>query len=156
MLEPNTRSGEPTDWLYRPDPKMVDEIRRMRAFSSAHAAGPLEYRLNPEVFYLKFVRRNGSLSNGSIVTPIDHYERLLSDQSCKGPRGAFRISYNTLGGRYIRQGAFLDLIQSGYIGAYADTTAALNILVEAVLSGDRAVVAAVQSSRYEPDEAIAK
>lgn len=152
MLEPNTRSGEPTDWLYRPDSNMADEIRRMRAFSSAHAAGPLEYRLNPEVFYLKFVRRNGSLSNGSIVTPIDHYERLLSDQSCKGPRGALRISYNTLNGRYMRQNAFLDLIHSGYIGAYADTTAALSTLVEATLQGDRAVVAAVQSANQTVNE----
>lgn len=109
MLEPNSHLGEPTDWLYRPDPKMADEVRRMRAFASTHAAGPLECRLNPEMFYLKFVRRNGSLANGSIITPIDHYERLLQDPSCKGPRGAFRISYNTLGGRYIRQGAFLTL-----------------------------------------------
>ena len=50
MLEPNGRVGEPTDWLYRPDTKMADEVRRMRAFASTHAAGPLEYRLNPEVF----------------------------------------------------------------------------------------------------------
>lgn len=155
MLEPNGRLGEPTDWLYRPDPKMADEVRRMRAFAGTHVGSPLEYRLNPEVFYLKFVRRNGSLANGSIITPVDHYERLLQDPSCKGSRGAIRISYNTLGGRYIRQGTFLDLIQSGYIGAYADTTAALVTLVEAVLCGDRAVVAAVQSSRHEPDEAIA-
>lgn len=155
MLEPNRRLGEPTDWLYRPDTKMADEVRRMRAFASTHAAGPLEYRLNPEVFYLKFVRRNGSLTNGSIITPVDHYERLLQDPFCKGSRGAVRISYNTLRGRYMRQGAFLDLIQSGYIGAYADTTAALSILVEAVLNGNRAVVAAVQSSRHAPDEALA-
>lgn len=113
MLEPNGRVGEPTDWLYRPDTKMADEVRRMRAFASTHAAGPLEYRLNPEVFYLKFVRRNGSLTNGSTITPVDHYERLLQDPFCKGSRGAVRISYNTLRGRYMRQGAFLDLIQSG-------------------------------------------
>ena len=146
MLEPHGHVGEPAEWLYRPDAKMADEVRRMRAFASSHAAGPLEYRLNPEAFYLKFVKRNGSLTNGSIITPVDHYERLLQDPGCRGPRGAYRINYQALGGRYIRQGAFLDLIQSGYIGAYAETTAMLSTLVEAVLKGNRAVVAAVQSS----------
>lgn len=152
MLEPNSRLGEPTDWIYRPDPNMADEVMRMRAFTVRHAPGPLEYRLNPEVFYLKFVRRNGRLTNGSIITPVDHYERMLQDPSCMGSRGALRISYKSLGGRYIRQDAFLNLIQSGYIGAYADTTTALTTLVKAVLNGDRAVIAAVQSSRYEPNE----
>ena len=146
MLEPHGHVGESTEWLYRPDAKMADEVRRMRAFASSHAAGPFEYRLNPKAFYLKFVKRNGSLTNGSIITPVDHYERLLQDPVCRGPRGAYRINYQTLGGRYIRQGAFLELIQSGYIGAYADTTAMLSTLVESVLNGNRAVVAAVQSS----------
>jgi hypothetical protein len=52
----------------------------------------------------------------------------------------------------MRQNAFLDLIHSGYIGAYADTTAALSTLVEATLQGDRAVVAAVQSANQTVNE----
>jgi len=47
------------------------------------------------VFYLKFVRRNGSLANGSIITLIDHYERLLQDPSCKGPHGAMNACCRT-------------------------------------------------------------
>lgn len=146
MLEPNRRNGEATDWLYRPESNMTKEIARMKRFSKQHAPGPLEYRLNPQVFYLKFVKRDGALSGGGIVTPIDHYERLLTDPACKGPRNAVRISYEALGGRYMRQGAFLDLIQSGYIGAHAATTDYLSTLVQAVLDGNRAVIAAVQSS----------
>jgi len=146
MLEPNRRNGEATDWLYRPESNMAKEIARMKRFSKQHAPGPLEYRLNPQVFYLKFVKRDGALSGGGIVTPIDHYERLLTDPACKGPRNAVRISYESLGGRYMRQGAFLDLIQSGYIGAHAATTDYLSTLVQAVLDGNRAVIAAVQSS----------
>lgn len=146
MLESNRRNGEATDWLYRPESNMAKEIARMKRFSKQHAPGPLEYRLNPQVFYLKFVKRDGALSSGGIVTPIDHYERLLTDPACKGPRNAVRISYESLGGRYMRQGAFLDLIQSGYIGAHAATTDYLSTLVQAVLDGNREVIAAVQSS----------
>jgi hypothetical protein len=145
MLEPNRLAGEPTDWLYRPDSKMADEVERMRRFSRTHTPGPFEYRLNHEVFYLKFVKRNGALVDGAVITPLDHYERLVKDPQCKGPRRAVRISYHTLGGRYMRETAFLDLIQSGYIGAYATTTSFLSQLVEAVLDRGRAVVAAVQS-----------
>lgn len=146
MLEPNRRKGRPTDWLYRPEESMQKEIERMKAFGAQHAPGPLEYRLNPQVFYMKFVKRDGALSSGGIVTPIDHYEKLLRDPASKGARGAVRVSYESLGGRYLRQSAFVDLIQSGYIGANAETTDYLDTLVQAVLDGNRAVVMAVQSS----------
>jgi hypothetical protein len=150
MLEQNGRKDDLIDWVYRPDKRMRDELCRMRTFSDQHLPGEFDYRLNSGVFYLKFVKRNGSLTDGSIITPVDHYDRLLKNPACKGPRGAVRISYSALNGSYIRQATFLDLIQSGYIGAYADTTEAFSALINAVLDGNRAVVAAVQSSRFEP------
>ena len=77
--------------------------------------------------------------------PIDHFEVLRGDPGCKGPKGAFRISYDTLDGRFLRQEAFLDLLHSGYIGAYSKTTADLKVVIDAVLKDGRSVVAAVQS-----------
>ena len=145
MLESMQRNGNDSDWIYRPDKNLKSEIKRMRKFRKNHPPGPHEYRLNPEVFYLKFVKRNGALRNAAITIPIDHFDRLRGDPTCQGPRGGFRISFDSLAGRYLRQGAFLDLIRSGYIGAYADTTKHLKTLVEAVVQQDRAVVAAVQS-----------
>ncbi len=145
MLEPHTRKGAEADWIYRPDAQLEAEIKRMRKFSSDHPPGEYEYRLNPQVFYLKFVKRDGALKNAAIAIPIDHFERLRADPACKGPRGAVRVSFETLAGRYLRQGAFLDLIRSGYIGAHAQTTAHLEELVQAVVKGDRAVVAAIQT-----------
>jgi hypothetical protein len=144
MLKPLHKDGE-TDWIYRPNAKLDNEIRRMRKFAVAHPPGLHEYRLNPAVFYLKFVKRDGMIRNGGIITPIDHFEKLRNDPACKGPRGGLRISYDTLAGRYMRQGAFLDLVRSGYIGAHAETTQHIRILVEAVLANDRAVVAAIQT-----------
>ena len=106
--------------------------------------GSLEYRLNPQVCYLRFVRRDAVLGKSAVTMPIDHYETLRNDPACKGPKGAFRISYNTLHGRYLRQEGFLDLIRSGYIGAYAQTTHDLTILINEILKGGRAVIGAVQ------------
>ena len=149
MLEPDNRINDNSDWVYRPDSSLESEIGRMRMFSKNHPPGQFEYRLNPQVFFLKFVKRNGALSNAGIILPVDHFERLRADPSCKGPRGAVRISFNSLAGRYLRQGPFLDLIRAGYIGANAETTAYLEDLVQAVVDGDRTVVAAIQSHRED-------
>lgn len=144
ILEPDRHHGE-TDWIYRPDKQLAKEIARMKRFSRARPPGPLEYRINPQVYYLKFVRRDAELGKSAITIPIDHFEILRSDPDCKGPKGAFRISYDTLDGRYLRQQPFLDLIRSGYIGAHAQTTTDLKRLINAILKDNRAVVAAIQS-----------
>jgi hypothetical protein len=145
MLEPDRQDVE-TDWLYRPDGQLHKELFRMRLFSETHAPGPLEYRINPQVFYLRFVRRDAELGQSAVIMPIDHFEVLRGDPACKGPRGAFRISYDALDGRYLRQDGFLELLQSGYIGAYARKTRDLTRLITATLNRNRAIVAAVQSS----------
>lgn len=147
MLEPPRQNGSGTDWIYRPDDSLESEIERMQKFRKEHSPSPYEYRLNPQVFYLKFIKRDGALRNAAVTIPIDHFERLREDPACRGPRGGFRIGFERLAGRYLRQGAFLDLIRSGYIGAHAETTTHLKALVEAVVRQDRAAVAAIQSRR---------
>ena len=144
MLKEQSWTDTETDWIYRPDTKLEEEIRRMRLFATDHEPSHHEYRLNPAVFYLKFVKRDCSISSGGIIIPIDHFERLRENPACVGPRGGLRVSYEALSGRYLRQNPFLDLIRSGYIGAYAVTTGHLHTLVEAVLDNDRSVVAAIQ------------
>jgi hypothetical protein len=146
MLERHVNKNNESDWIYRPDEQLADEIARMERFSKTCAPGPLEYRLNPCVYFLKFVRRDASMSKGGIVLPIDHYQRACQDPFCiRGPRGAIRVSYEGLSGRYMREGAFLDLVRSGYIGAHAETTEHLATLVRRIVENDRAVVAAVAS-----------
>jgi hypothetical protein len=145
MLEPVLRSDGEKDWVYRPDSNLDSEIERMRKFSVAHPPGALEYRLNPQVFYMKFVKRDGSLQNAGIIMPVDHFEQVRADPASKGPRGGTRVSFDALGGRYMRQGPFVDLIRSGYIGAHAQTTSHLKTLVNAIVSGNRALVAAIHT-----------
>jgi hypothetical protein len=144
MLE--YRSSETDeDWVYVPDRQLESEIKRMRRFDRDHGAGPYEYRLNPSVFFLKFVKRQGTIGRGGIVIPIDHYQRIAANPEARGPKGGLRISFRSLSGRYMRQAAFLDLVRSGYIGAHAETTEHLKALVEHVLARGKGAVAAIQS-----------
>ena len=151
MLERSLKSGQ-IDWLYRPDGQLEKEINRMKRFSHFHVPSPLEYRINPQVYYLRFVRRDAALGKNAVTMPIDHFETLRNDPGCKGPKGAFRISYDTLHGRYLRQEGFLNLVRSGYIGAYAQTTNDLINLIKAILKSGRSVVAAAQSAYSGEDE----
>ena len=150
MLDP-TRKGDGADWIYRPDDRLELEIERMKKFQKEITPGEYEYRLNTQVFYLRFVKRDAGLKNAGITIPIDHFERLRADPESRGPRGGFRISFDSLAGRYLRQTAFLELVRSGYIGANAGTTKHLKELVRSVVHGEKSVVAAIQSQKGESE-----
>lgn len=144
MLEAAGKVDGQTDWIYRPDSQLDAEINRMKAFAASHLPGPKEYRLNSQVFYMKFVKRDAMIRDGGIITPLDHFEKVRIDPSFKGPKNGLRLSYKSLNGRYLRQTPFLDLIKCGYIGAHAETSEDLRVIIEAILDGNKAVVAAVQ------------
>ncbi len=134
------------DWIYRPDEKLADEIGRMDMFAAIGVGKSNEYRLNDESFYLKFVKRDGLLKNGSILTPLAHFKEFVGAPTSVGARGGVRISYEQLDGCYMRHSTFIDLFQTGYIGAYAENTAAFKTLIEQIVAGNRSVVAAIQYS----------
>jgi hypothetical protein len=144
MLEPVTGVDFETDWLYRPDAQLDEELARMRVFGVDLGSAPGDYRYNHELFYLKFVKRDRSVRKGAIITPLSHFDMLRSDPALKGPRGGMRISYRSLGGRYLREMSFLDLVRAGYIGARANTTEQLRPLINAGLERNRGIVAAVR------------
>lgn len=144
MLEP---SG--SGWAYRPDGQLAEELERMRAFARPGSSSPAEYRLNPGVFYLKFVKRGGSIRQGGILMPLDHFQSFIETPASRGPRGGLRIDYDALEGRYLREQPFVDLIRAGYIGAYANDTLQLQTIVEAIIARGGAVVAAIQTAAAE-------
>jgi hypothetical protein len=151
MLDP-VGSGFDGDWIYRPDGNLASEVARMDTFSKLTSGSTEEYRLNSDVFYLKFVKRNGLLTNGSIVTPLEHFKRLINSPGARGPRDGVRISYDSLEGSYMRHGTFIDLMQAGYIGSYADDTLDFQVLIEEVMRNNRSVVAAIQRSTRSDDQ----
>ena len=75
--------------LYYPDAdaQFQEELERMKLFSQSHSPGPLEYRINPQVFYLRFVRRHAMLGRSTVTMPVDHFEVLRHNPENKGPRG---------------------------------------------------------------------
>jgi hypothetical protein len=146
MLEPD-RAEEQTDWIYRPDINLKQEIQRMDKFVTLSRSSKSGYRLNPDAFYLKFVKRDASLKGGSIITSLEHYKQFIASPLSRGPRGGVRVSYKSLGGSYLRNNTFLDLIQSGYIGTYAADTRTFSVLINEILKGNRGVVAALQTNQ---------
>lgn len=150
MLEPN-REEETSDWVYRQDRHILDQVAQMRCFSRQlpHAD---DYRLNAETFYLKFVRRRASPAKTNVLLPLEHFERIIGDSTYHTRSGNLKVSYNALEGRYMRQTAFFSLLQAGYIGSHATTTAHLAPLVRSVVEGNDAVVVAVQRMTSEREQ----
>ena len=146
MLERMQRAGK-TDWVYRPEKQFRDEVKRMRMFAADELPRVGEYRINDEVFYLKFVKRDAAMGRAPIIMPMDHFERWEQNPASRGPRGGFRLSYDALGGSYLRQESFLGLIRAGYIGAYAEAASAFTTLIDAILQDGKGVVAAIQAAR---------
>ena len=145
MLEPPRPGSADKDWIYRPDSGLDEQIRRMRKFTTTHHPAGRGYRFNPAVFYLKFVKRDSSINKGGFILPVEHFEKLRNDPNCRGPNNGLRVGWESLDGRYLREAAFFDLIRSGYIGAYAETTAHMKALIEWVLKCGKSAVAAIQN-----------
>jgi hypothetical protein len=142
MLEPIIENGE-KNWIYRPNRQLDKEIERMDKFRKA-VVKKKDYRLNPEAFYMKFVKRDASTDSAGIIMPVDHFE-VVKGKS-RGPGGGVRISYNALNGQYLREPGLIALIRSGYIGAQSDVTSAFEKLVASIVKGGNAVVAAIQEN----------
>ena len=145
MLKSEPRRDQPDDWIYRPDDQFDKELSRMRQFSGSNPPRPDEYRLNPNAFFLKFVRSNALLNRGGIIMPLEHFDKIRTSPVCLGKRGGVRVSYESLSGCYLRQAPFFDLVRSGYIGAYADTTEKFKTLIKWILEAGKGAVAAIQS-----------
>jgi hypothetical protein len=138
MLEPVER-GESRDWIYRPDKQFKKEILRMEKFRKK--GNRRDYRLNPEAFYLKFVKRDASTDSNSIIMPLDHFQSL--SKKTKDSQ-AVSISYAALNGQYLRESGLISLIQCGYIGAESALTDAFEKLIAAIVQSGNAAVAAIQ------------
>jgi hypothetical protein len=152
MMEPEERSrqqsttadDEHKEWLIPINTQFNSELERMRRFDlDLSPVGP--YRLNSGAFYFKLVKRYASTNSAGIILSLGHLDQMIAQEITSGPRGGFRISYQSLDGHYLRSDPFVELVRSGYIGTRGATTQNLQTLIEATLSGGRAVVAAIQS-----------
>jgi hypothetical protein len=143
MLNPRLETaGARTEWIFRPDDQLQKEMARMKLPTVKRID---DYRLNRSPFYFKFVKRKGNgESHQSFIISLDHLKEILEWPSSLGPKGGVRVSYEALGGSYLREMDLIGLIRSGYIGTHRVESEALNPLIERVSKGDRALVLAWQ------------
>lgn len=151
MLEPHQASDGASDWRFRPDGQLRDEIARMRL--PGLQGTTVGYRLHRSPYFFKFVKRkvvNDSCQ--SFILSLDHLQQVLanpSDVGAVGPRDGVRISFNALDGTYLREQDFIGLIRSGYIGTFRSETQYLQEIIQAIAAGNKAVVLAWQSKIVE-------
>ncbi len=151
MLEPQGGEGNPTDWVYREDGHLQKQLKTMRLFSQSSGIAD-GFRLSREAFFFKFVRRQEPETSTNVLLPLGHFEEILKDSAFRTALGNVRVGYKGLDGRYMRQTAFIDLLQAGYIGSDASTTEHLRALIDSVLSGDDALVVAVQRLTHQHEK----
>lgn len=143
MLEEIKQQDGDTDWIFRPDKQLNDEIGRMKLPVITEELS--DYRLNRKPFFFKFVKRKVvDDSPQSFIVSLEHLKKILADPVAKGPKGGIRLSYNTLNGTYLRKADMINLIRSGYVGTHRSETKVLKIIIETVAKGDKAIVFAWQ------------
>ncbi|HXI72532.1 MAG TPA: hypothetical protein VNN22_19485 [Verrucomicrobiae bacterium] len=131
------------DSIFRPDEQFREEVERMKLQPVKDK--PDDYRLHRSPFYFKFVKRKGDGDkHASFVVSLEHLSQYLESSKSKGPKGGVRISFDSLGGVYLRETDLLGLIRSGYVGTHRIQTNALKPIIEAVSEGKRALVLAWQ------------
>jgi hypothetical protein len=147
MLEENKQQDE-TDWLFRPDKQLRDEIARMKIPDIEGT--PADYRLSCNPFFFKFVKRKiMDDSHQSFLISLDHLNKILADSNAKGPKNGIRLSYEKLDGTYLREADMISLIRSGYVGTHREETQALATIIHEVARGKKALVLAWQQRIQE-------
>lgn len=151
MLKPQGGEDYPTDWVYREDEHLQKQLKTMRLFRQSYGTAD-GFRLSREAFYFKFVRRQEPEASTNVLLPLGHFEEILKDSAFRTAHGNVRVGYKDLDGRYMRQTAFIDLLQAGYIGSDTSTTKHLRALIDNVLSGDNSLVVAVQRLTHQHEK----
>ena len=128
-------------WLYRPDAQLFSEVARMKL--PKFAGKTEDYRLSSDPFLFKFVRRRGDgEQHGAAIIALEHLNKLLNSNKCKGPKGGFLLDYESLEGCYLRESNFIGLLQSGYIGTHRAVTSELKTIIDLVSRNEKAIVVA--------------
>lgn len=132
------------DWIYRPDRQLAEELRRMDRLSTLDNHSGPPYRLSSEYLFLKFVKRDSRNFGAPVILPLTHFRQLCALDEHKGPKGAFRVSYDALGGHYLREQPFLELVRDGYLGSYPSTMAKIKAMIAKLLAEGRPAVVAIR------------
>lgn len=92
MLEPERAADlGGTDWIYRPDAQLESELSRMRLPPIDEECD--DYRLHPNPFFFKFVRRKGDGdTHTSSIISLDHCIGYSPRRATAAPEGEFGLA----------------------------------------------------------------
>jgi len=131
------------DWIFRPDEQFTKERDRMNL--PPVPVKTSDYRMNRAPFFFKFVKRKlGIESEQSLIVSVDHLDRILATPELVGLRGGVRLSYDSLGGAFLRESDLIGLIRSGYIGTHRVETDFIRPFLDQANRGCRGLVVAWQ------------
>lgn len=136
--------------VYRPDQDedLKREIERMNRLVEPGKTHTLrEYRLHQGGAFLKTCSPHLPLYSSRLAAgmyfPLDMWDLTCKSREAKGPRGGTAISFQQV--RYLRNDAFIGLVQDGWIGTRSLTSNMVSELISDAIRGRRSVIAATST-----------
>jgi hypothetical protein len=159
MVQYKRLRREGSDFVYRPnnDKSFDTELRKMlyhdERLRSAFSGNPLDFRLDPGVFYFKMC--TDALYDPLSMTMIDgmyfplrYWQATGESDAFRGVRGGRRVSYDKTG-RCLSNELFAKLVRFGWVGSFSGHFEMLQECVASSLAGKRSVVVAQSTKRGE-------
>ncbi|MGW2790577.1 hypothetical protein ACWC9H_11700 [Streptomyces sp. NPDC001251] len=138
-----------SEWGYRPDTDLDDQLERMgqveEACTRLDLDPLLDYRLGPQPCWIKFCKAEqiaprGDALIGGMYLAREHVEWLRQHPNlATGPRGGELFGYHTVP-RYFDNTTFTQLVQDGWIGTRGKASEIIRAQIEASLNGSRSLV----------------
>lgn len=138
-----------SEWGYRPDGDLDDQLKRMRQVEEAcmrlEQDPPADYRFVHQPCWIKFckseqVAPKGDALIGGMYLTREHVEWLRGRPGlATGPKGGELFGYHTVP-RYLDNTTFTQLVQDGWIGTRGRASDIIQAQIKASLDGSRALV----------------
>lgn len=141
--------------VYRPiDESYKLELARIETYLASRKITPpanrADFRLSSNGFLFKLCPKItlDPLSTSPIkgmYLPLDYWKLLVDSAEVRGRRGGVKITYENVG-RYFDNGAFVTLVEDGWLGSPVSEERELSSLIRSGLEGKRSVLFASASN----------
>lgn len=133
MVQYKMLEKESKGWVFRCNSHFEEQVRKMNDLLSYLSKNhDSSYRLNPNPFFLRFIKRN-QINNDivSFVISLEHYQEMESSSIMNVSNSENKkISYEMMNKHYIGKQEMEGLIRGGYIGTYASDTEIIQKVIE--------------------------
>lgn len=137
MIQYKMLEKESNDWIFRNNEQMTKEINRMDTVANAlKDSTSNEYRINPNPFFLRFIKRQPNDAAISFCISVEHYKKIISLPKTLGRNGGRKIGFGSMEKHYIGKKELEGLIRSGYVGTYSSDTETLSQIFDLLAAED--------------------